>query len=144
MHQNVWKRWNRPRQLVYFVFPIEVPGEYDPLSFQKLRIDICTWIRWNLKGEFSRVLSHDLYWETRTYKLKRSIARRDVSWTLLGAMLQTHTPAIFLVILFIVKPFWPSTLIRWTLSIQTKLSEKFPEIPKAVEFPKCEPFNQRL
>ena len=32
----------------------------------------------NMKGEFSRVLSHDLYWENRTYKLKRSTARRDV------------------------------------------------------------------
>ena len=80
---------------------------WSPLLSRRLRI----WIKWNLKGEFSRILSNDLYWENRTYKLKRSIARWDVSWTVLGAMLQTHTPAIFLIIAFILMPFWPSTLI---------------------------------
>ena len=28
------------------------------------------------KKQFSRVLLHDLYWENKTYKLKRSIGQR--------------------------------------------------------------------
>ena len=28
--------------------------------------------------------------------------------------------------------------------MEQNFPEKFPEIPKAVEFPKCEPFNQKL
>ena len=28
--------------------------------------------------------------------------------------------------------------------MEQNFSEKFPEIPKAVEYPKCEPFNQKL
>ena len=46
--------------LYFFVFPTKVPRELDPLSFHK---------------QFSRVLSHDLYWENKTYKLKRSVVR---------------------------------------------------------------------
>ena len=40
---------------------------------------ICTGIRRNLNEQFSRVLSHDLHWENRTYELKRIIARQVVS-----------------------------------------------------------------
>ena len=31
---------NRPLQLICFVFPIEVPGELDPLSLHKICIDM--------------------------------------------------------------------------------------------------------
>ena len=37
---------------------LEVPGEPDPQIWKK---------------QFSRVLSHELYWKNKTYKLKRSI-----------------------------------------------------------------------
>ena len=46
------------------------------LSLSLFRINyaqICAWIRRNLKGQFCSVLSHDLYWENKTYKVKRSI-----------------------------------------------------------------------
>ena len=46
------------------------------LSLSLFRINyaqICTWIGRNLKGQFCSVLSHDLYWENKTYKVKRSI-----------------------------------------------------------------------
>ena len=55
-----------------FCFPREVPGEPDPLSFYKLCTDMqVNKMIWTEK--FPRVLSHDLYWENKTYKLKRSI-----------------------------------------------------------------------
>ena len=43
---------------MFCFFPIEVPGEPDPEIWKK---------------QFSRVLSHDRFWENKTYKLKRSI-----------------------------------------------------------------------
>ena len=46
------------------------------LSLSLFRINyaqICAWIRRNLKGQFCSVLSHDLYRENKTYKVKRSI-----------------------------------------------------------------------
>ena len=54
---------------VCFVFP----GELNPLSSHNLRADMQA-----NKTKFERnsslgVLSHDLYWKNKTYKLKRSI-----------------------------------------------------------------------
>ena len=66
---------NRPLEVVYFVFPIEVPGgDLDPLSFHKLCVDMHVSKTKFEKKKFSRVtvLSRDLYWENKTYKLKRS------------------------------------------------------------------------
>ena len=39
-HQLIQPTCNTALKLVGFVFPIEVPGELDPLSFHKLRVDM--------------------------------------------------------------------------------------------------------
>ena len=63
-----WIARYRPLQLVCFVFPIEVPGELDTFVRTYAREQDEIW-----KKQFSRVWPHDLYWENKTYKLKRSI-----------------------------------------------------------------------
>ena len=50
-------------------WPIEVPGEPVPLSFHKLCVDMHANETKFLKKQFPRVLSHDLYFENKTYKL---------------------------------------------------------------------------
>ena len=60
--------------LYCFVFPIEVPGELHPLSFHKLCVHVhVNKMKFDRNLQFPRVLSHKLYWENKTYKLKRSI-----------------------------------------------------------------------
>ena len=60
--------------LYVFFFPQDVPRALDSLCFNKLCVDMHV-----NKKKFERnsslgVLSHDLYWENKTFKLKRSIA----------------------------------------------------------------------
>ena len=50
-----------------------------PLCLFINQAQICNGIRRDLDEQFSRVLSHDLHWENRTYELKRTIARQVVS-----------------------------------------------------------------
>ena len=71
----------KPLQLVCSVFPKEVPRELGPLSFHKLCVDMHLNETKFKKKRFSRVLSHDLYWENQRYKLRRSIALRDEKHT---------------------------------------------------------------
>ena len=67
-------QWNnKPLQLVCFVFPKEVPGETEPLSFHKLCVDMHV-----NKTKFERNSSLEYYhmtfiqWENKTCKLKKS------------------------------------------------------------------------
>ena len=56
---------NRPLQLVCFVFPKEVPGELDPLSFHKLCVDMHV-----NKMKFERNGSLEYYRVTCIWKTK--------------------------------------------------------------------------
>ena len=60
---------NRPLWLVCFVFPKKVPGELELCLFINYAY-ICMWIRRKLT--VLSLLSHGLYWEYKTCKLKRS------------------------------------------------------------------------
>ena len=53
--------------LVYFAYPIEVQGELDPLSFHKLRVDICV-----NKLNFERNSSVEYYHMTCIGKTKHT------------------------------------------------------------------------
>ena len=66
---------NRSLSLVRFVFPQKVWREFVPLSFHNTYI--CSLIRLNLKETvlWIGVLSHDLHWENKLYKLKSSVSR---------------------------------------------------------------------
>ena len=57
---------------------MKVSGNLPPRLFMT-QPQIRTGIRRNLNEQFSRVLSHDLHWENRTYELKRTFARQVVS-----------------------------------------------------------------
>ena len=59
--------------IVCFIFPIEVRGELDRLSFHKLRVGMHVNKTKIWEKQFSTALSHELYWENKTYKLKRAI-----------------------------------------------------------------------
>ena len=71
--RNLWLLLVSTRLACMFCFPNRGPRETWPFVFHKLYIRDEIW-----KKQFSRVLSHDLYWGNKTYKLKRSIG--ETSW----------------------------------------------------------------
>ena len=69
--------FNRPFSLVHFVFHVMILRRFDPLSCSLKRVHASMnmlFLMNKTKDQISWVSSHDLYWENKMYKRKRSIS----------------------------------------------------------------------
>ena len=72
------------------------------MSFHKLCVDMHV-SKTKFEKKVSRVLSHDLYWENRTYKLKRSIG--IIRMRVFAGLLEKKNPHTKNIRLFVCLPF---------------------------------------